>query len=569
MHLLGLVVALVLLLAVALLTYLTSRQYTQWASQARRVHSTLLNLKNLLIDLQIAESSERGYLLTGSGNFLAEYRSARRRADGLLSSWDESSIDYPDYLARKAQFKSAVNNGLTLLDDAIALQTSGSLSSELLSSIMTRGLDLMQGALDVERQLDKAQEDALFYRRAHAQEYARFSQLIATIGCSGVFALLLLSTVRIHALISTHSRLTAEVAKSEEEFRKLADAVPQMIWRTTALGDLEYVNAGWREFSGMPAMEGSQAWPELLHPDDRDDFVAKWKRSLNIAGAYVSQCRLRDRCGRYKWFLFRTTPVRDVCPGGLCWYCTFTDIDDQKNTERALHRANEELRQFAYVAAHDLQEPLRNVSSLLGLLRLKHPEQLTDPAGQWVNETVENAKRMHSMVKDLLAYARALDTHDGAMRADSSQSIIAAAANLQRLIDETGARLHCEGLPALSVLPNHLVQLFQAILSNALKFRKPDELPVIQIAAKSLAHEWLFSVCDNGIGFEPAYAERIFGVFKRLHTAGEYPGTGIGLAICSRIVGHYGGRIWAESIPGEGATFYFTLPRLEEQQVSA
>jgi light-regulated signal transduction histidine kinase (bacteriophytochrome) len=165
------------------------------------------------------------------------------------------------------------------------------------------------------------------------------------------------------------------------------------------------------------------------------------------------------------------------------------------------------------------------------------------------------------MVKDLLAFASALDSAEEVEDfADATDSLREALANLGTNILENKAEVRFEFLPSVRVQRFHLTQLFQNLIGNALKYRKQDVAPLVQISAESAGDEWVFSINDNGIGFKPAYAERIFGVFKRLHHHGEYPGTGIGLAICARIVAHYGGRIWAEGEPGKGATFRFTLP---------
>ena len=165
------------------------------------------------------------------------------------------------------------------------------------------------------------------------------------------------------------------------------------------------------------------------------------------------------------------------------------------------------------------------------------------------------------MVKDLLAFSSALDSAEEIEGvADATESLREALANLGTNILDNKAEVRFDVLPSVRVQPFHLTQLFQNLIGNALKYRKQDVAPVVQISAEPVEDEWVFSVTDNGIGFNPAYAERIFGIFKRLHHHDEYPGTGIGLAICARIVTHYGGRIWAEGEEEKGATFRFALP---------
>ncbi|MGI8958516.1 MAG: sensor histidine kinase [Bryobacteraceae bacterium] len=249
------------------------------------------------------------------------------------------------------------------------------------------------------------------------------------------------------------------------------------------------------------------------------------------------------------------------------WLGACSDIDELKRTETALRYSNDELSQFAHAAAHDLQEPLRNVANAAGLLRRYCGNRLDPEERDLSQACIEGSQRMQSMVRDLLAYAKVIDCSESeAVVTDSSETIQQVLANLGAAIEESKAELNWEPLPVLPVKKAHLLALLQNLIANAIKYRKSDIAPVIRVWVARQGGEWVFSVSDNGIGFDPAYAERIFGVFKRLHQRNEYSGTGIGLAICARIIAHYGGRIWAESQLGEGATFRFTLPAHQTSQ---
>lgn len=226
-----------------------------------------------------------------------------------------------------------------------------------------------------------------------------------------------------------------------------------------------------------------------------------------------------------------------------------------------LKRANDNLRQFAFAAAHDLQEPLRNIVNSLALLNRDWRTLPESDAGELISEATEDAQRLLQMVKDLLAYVQiADDPNHRAEFVDANEIMQQVLKNLSFSISETQAHITCGPLPRVRVASTHLLQLLQNLIANALKYRNRERPARIEISAERLHAEWLFTVADNGIGFEPAYAERIFGIFKRLHNRREYPGTGIGLALCSGIVSGYGGRIWAEGRPGAGASFRFTLP---------
>jgi PAS domain S-box-containing protein len=240
---------------------------------------------------------------------------------------------------------------------------------------------------------------------------------------------------------------------------------------------------------------------------------------------------------------------------------TIVDITARKKVEEALLQANSDLRQFAYAAAHDLQEPLRNISVSMELLNLSWSDRWDDDARVLVQQSVEGSQRIHRMIKDLLSYTRAVENHEPVQKhVESGDALQEALANLSNKITETQAQISYSTLPNLRVSRIHLLQLFQNIIGNAIKYRRPEVKPEIKIKAARAADKWTFEIADNGLGFDPIYADRIFGIFKRLHGRGEYEGNGMGLAICARIVSHYGGQIWAEGKPGEGANFLFTLP---------
>ena len=224
-----------------------------------------------------------------------------------------------------------------------------------------------------------------------------------------------------------------------------------------------------------------------------------------------------------------------------------------------LARSNSDLQQFAYVASHDLQEPLRMVASYTQLLAKRYKGKLDKDADEFIAFAVNGANRMQALIQDLLAFSR-VDTQGQHFEPTSLETLLGYALdNLKGGIEESGAVVTHDLLPTVMADERQLLHLLQNLLSNAIKFRGQDP-PLIHIAAKKRDDQWQFSVRDNGIGIDPQYAERIFVIFQRLHTNAEYPGTGIGLSLCQKIVERHGGRIWMESQLGQGATFYFTLP---------
>jgi signal transduction histidine kinase len=224
-----------------------------------------------------------------------------------------------------------------------------------------------------------------------------------------------------------------------------------------------------------------------------------------------------------------------------------------------LKRSNAELEQFAYVAAHDLQEPLRKVVSYTQLLAEVEAGKLDPEADEFIAYAVDGAKRMQTLIQDLLDYSRIGRKGNGVTSVDGEAALQTALINLQGALDESGAVVTHDPLPRVMAEEGELVRLFQNIIGNAIKFRKPEP-PCIHVRGDARGRQWMFSIRDNGIGIDPQYQERIFAIFQRLHTRAEYPGTGIGLAICKKIVERHGGRIWMESERGQGSVFYFTLP---------
>lgn len=244
---------------------------------------------------------------------------------------------------------------------------------------------------------------------------------------------------------------------------------------------------------------------------------------------------------------------------------TLNILEDIKQTEEELRatmgkleRSNDELQQFAYVASHDLQEPLRMIASFLQLLYSRYSGKLDSDAKEFIDFAVDGANRMQAMINDLLLYSRVGTRGKDFSSVDCEQILHKVLDTLQITIRETGARVTYGTLPVIEGDQSQMNQLFQNLISNAIKFRG-ERPPQIHVQAERAGGEWRFSVSDNGIGIDPEFRDRIFIIFQRLHGNTEYPGTGIGLAVCKRIIERHGGRLWVESKPGEGSTFYFTI----------
>jgi signal transduction histidine kinase len=234
--------------------------------------------------------------------------------------------------------------------------------------------------------------------------------------------------------------------------------------------------------------------------------------------------------------------------------------EDLKSLVNELKHSNEELQQFAYITSHDLQEPLRTIASFTQLLEHRYRKELGSDADEYIDFIVSAAVRMKEMIQGLLDYSR-IDTQGGEFKPTDLEEVLSVVlSNLNAAIKENNAEITHDPLPIVKVDERQFIQLFQNLISNAIKFRKEDELPKIHVGTAQKDGEYIFSVSDNGIGMENQYTDHIFEIFKRLHTIDEYDGTGIGLAVAERIIDRHGGRIWVKSELGKGSVFYFTLP---------
>ncbi|RQX01153.1 histidine kinase [Micromonospora globispora] len=237
------------------------------------------------------------------------------------------------------------------------------------------------------------------------------------------------------------------------------------------------------------------------------------------------------------------------------------DRDALEQQAAELRRSNEDLEQFAYVASHDLQEPLRKVASFCQMLQRRYADQLDDRARQYIGYAVDGATRMQDLINDLLAFSRIGRVYSDDRKVDLAEVFAQAESNLSGPISEAGAEVVADPLPVVHGDPTLLTMLWQNLLGNAVKFRSPDRPPRVRVTVDEDADGWTFSVADNGIGIEPKYADKIFLIFQRLHPRGTYDGTGIGLAICKKIVEYHGGTLRLDDSYSEGARFLFTLPR--------
>ncbi len=396
-----------------------------------------------------------------------------------------------------------------------------------------------------------------------------------------------------HAIVKMRDELlqyTNNLQQSKEEFERLADFMPQIVWTADRFGKITYYNKKWYEVTGSPESFTEQAWISTLHPDDVGPTLTTWYHAIETGDPYEVEYRIKDvRFSDYRWFLGRAVPITNDENEIVKWFGTATDIHDQKMQKAQLedlvaqrtvelNRSNEDLQQFAHVASHDLKEPLRKISTFSHRLAMEFSEQIPERGKIYIQKLQSSSQRMTNMIDGILAYSVVNATERTNETVDLNLVLEGITNDLELLIMQKEASLTHQGLPTLKGASTLLYQLFYNLVNNALKFSKADTKSVITISsrkvsstelngvveAKKAASYYHITIEDNGIGFNQEYADRMFNVFTRLNGRDKYEGTGLGLALCRKIVQRHHGTIYATGKEGIGSAFHILLPAHNE-----
>lgn len=382
-----------------------------------------------------------------------------------------------------------------------------------------------------------------------------------------------------HMLTQLQERNTA-LRQNEERFRQLANAVPAFVWTCDATGGAVYFNEPWYEFTGhTPAESLGLNWTQAIHREDRDNAVRLWHAAVQAGHDYEAEARFRRYDGAYRWFLSRAHPTRDAQGNILTWFGTSTDIEDKKRAEEKisqmnvsleqrvqertaqLEASNRELEAFSYSVAHDLRAPLRSIDGFNQAVLEDYGQQLPSDAKQLFQRARQASQRMSQLIDDLLNLSRVSRSEIRQQKINLSNIATGIMAELGKGEPDRQMNVRIEG-GLIATGDDRLLRLaLENLLGNAFKFTRKKPVAEIEFGSAQRDGERVFFVRDNGAGFRMDYVGKLFGPFQRLHPVTEYPGTGIGLATVHRILLRHGGKIWAEAREGEGATFFFTLPR--------
>ena len=345
--------------------------------------------------------------------------------------------------------------------------------------------------------------------------------------------------------------------KSEAQFRTLVEAVPDIVWTPLPQGKVDYFNSRWFAYTGQSEEESRDwGWTRAIHPDDVGRCLERWNEALRTVSPYEVEYRIRKRDGNYRWFLGRALALRSDSEVDR-WLGSCTDIQNQKEAAETLERNNQELEELAFATAHDLQEPLRLVILQTQMMQLRLGAHADSAVKELAGHVVEGARRLHNLQSAIMEYVHVSSGDWDPRPTRSETSLKKAIASVPELTGPPDARISYDALPEVLAQPEQLTAVFRHLLSNAVKYAGREALR-IHVAASTQGGEVCFIVKDNGIGIGQQFHERIFGLFKRLHGP-DVPGTGVGLALCRKIIQRHGGRIWVQSAPGEGAAFHFTM----------
>jgi two-component system CheB/CheR fusion protein len=375
-----------------------------------------------------------------------------------------------------------------------------------------------------------------------------------------------------------------------QEFTFVTDFMPQMVWATQPDGYHDFFNKRWYDFTGLDYEQTKdKGWSLVLHPDDYARTWKAWDNCLQTGKPYDIEYRMRRYDGEYRWFLARALPLRDGEGKIIKWFGTCTDIHDQKmetdileqrvqartselkRTNLELEASNDELMQFASVASHDLQEPMRKIHIFSNMIKERFLQD-NGPATDYINRIIKSSSRATKLINDLLSFSR-LSSESLFKYTDLNEIVNEVLGDVELAVTDKKAKLEIGKLPEIEAVPGQMRQIFQNMITNALKFTRPDVEPHITIKSENVealdfnaktSKDGCFyriSIKDNGIGFDPQYASKIFTIFQRLHPREKYEGTGIGLAIAKKIVEKHNGIITAQSKEGAGAEFIMVLPQ--------
>ena len=573
--------ALFILLGISFLSYRDWAAFQRSAPQVQHSRELLQEIEQVLSTVKDAESGQRGFVLTGDPQYLGEYNAAIANLPSHLNELRASVADEPPERTRVATLSGLISEKLSELQETVTLRQTEGFKAALAVVQTNRGKHAMDDIRQVGEDLRSEVYTDLMEGIRDRQQQGSDTRLTSAFGAAVLFVFLLLATLDIGRATTERDRLIAALEAANDRTTASRDllqttlaSIGDAVIATDDAGRVTFLNGvaegltGWTQAQAEGQRLSSVL--NIVNEETRqmaESPVDKALREGTIVGL-SNHTLLISRDGTERPIDDSAAPIRNPQGKVIGVVMVFRDVSGRRSSElemqrlnHALLRTNQDLQQFAYAASHDLKEPLRTIATCLQLVQSRSSGKVLDAESeQLMNAAVAGAQRMHGLVDALLEYSLAGEVTESEIEPVLMDRVVDdAITNLQGAIAETNASVACGPLPVVTANPLHLTRVFQNLIGNALKYRS-NEPPRVNVTASEEAQHWVFAVEDNGIGIEPEYRAQIFGIFKRLHGS-EYPGAGIGLAICKKIVDRHGGTIWVESEPGKGSRFCFTLPR--------
>ncbi len=571
------ILVMILLVSITVLAQRNNRAYTETQHWVQHTHITLAELSTLKETLVDVETGARGYIITGDERFLDAFRDSGTTLKEAIARFRLAIDDNPKQISAVDALIPVIDRKMHAMTDAIELRRAKGIEAVAEVSHMTAGRTAMEEIRARIEGLRSTEVELLDQRRQASESEARHTVTLIWTACALALTFMALSGL----MLLRQSRLRA---RAEDERDQFFTSALDLLCIAGLDGYFKRLNPAFMRVLGFTERELlAQPFSSFVHPDDLAGTLAEVEKLGQGIDSTSFENRYRCKDGSWRWLLWTSTAVKDR---GLI-FATARDITERRNLEdalkfkqsqlevaltaeqislqdarknaEALERSNRELREFAHVASHDLQEPLRMVSSFCSMLSDNYRGRLDAEADEFITHAVDGAKRMQVLIQDLLSYSRLEGQGMTFQTVDVEQAVRTAKDNLAALISESATELTWSELPTLAADRRQIVQLVQNLIGNAIKYRsqRPSR---VRISSVRDGAAWRFSVSDDGIGIASRHHERIFGMFKRLHGRERYAGTGIGLAICKKVVEMHGGRIWVESELDKGATFHFTIP---------
>ena len=581
--------ALLILLVVTFLSYQDWSAFQRSAPQVQHSRALLEQIEQTRSSIRDAESGQRGFLLTGDPEYLDAYHAAIAALPGELATLRASVADEPGLRTRVETLSNVISEKVGELQETVALRQNEGLEAALSVVETNRGKHAMDDIRRIGNELQAEVYNGLTQGVRERQQQGSRTRLTTAFGAAVLFAFLLLATFEIGRATVERDRLIGDLEAANNRTTASRDllhttltSIGDAVIATDPEGSVTFLNGVAENLTGWKQAEAQGCKLEevltLLNEETRQPVASPADVALhdNVKTGIENHTVLISRQGVERPVDDSAAPIRDPHGKVAGVVLVFRDVTGRREAEEQLRRLNENLRrtnqdlqQFSYAASHDLKEPLRTVSNYLQLIRSRYSGRLLDAeAGQLFDVAVAGAQRMHALVEALLQYSRSGEVGDATLELVRVDQVVSnVITNLQSAILDAGAEILPGPLPAVTANPLYLTQVFENLVGNALKYRS-ERPPRISITSAEGPRGWVFSVEDNGIGIPPEYQAQIFGIFKRLH-GDEYPGTGIGLATCKKIVDRHGGTIWVESEPGKGSRFSFTIPRTASTSLKA